>query len=542
MSAAPEAAKRPGRIVTFYSYKGGTGRSMAVANVAWILASHGKRVLVIDWDFEAPGLHRYFRPFLEDPDLVASPGLIDFFVDFAEAAVAAKAADSRQGTASAPGAEPWWRSRTSLLRYTYPLNDPLLEGEDDGAAPAPPEAGFAYGRVPRGAIHFVPAGRQGPEYALRVGGFDWRGFYDRLGGGVFLEALKERLRAEYDYVLVDSRTGISDTSGICTVQMPDDLVVCFTLNRQSLQGAAAVAESAEAQRRKPSGEPGLRIWPVPTRVELAERDRLEAARTECRRLFQRHLGRLPKRDRDAYWGGVEVLYQPYFAYEEVLAVFADRRRQTSSMLSSYERLCAYLTDGAVAELTELPENTRRRALGRFLGADGGATAAAGDDAAQRAWRAAKEAVAAAKEIDPALAVNALRELASRFAPNLNLPPADPDDPHKGRFGGAPTANDRMLVALLGGFEHEWLDLTLTVAGSADRPLKGSVWFNLHPTFKPDRVRVEAEATSDAPWGVARLKIGAWGAFTVGVECDDGATRLELDLATLPDAPQAFRER
>src|SRR5213078_2846099 len=75
-----------GRIVTFYSYKGGTGRSMALANVAWILASTGLKVLVIDWDLEAPGLHRYFRPFLDDTELTQSPGLIDFLTDFAAAA------------------------------------------------------------------------------------------------------------------------------------------------------------------------------------------------------------------------------------------------------------------------------------------------------------------------------------------------------------------------------------------------------------------------------------------------------------------------
>ena len=34
-----------GKIVTFYSYKGGTGRTMALANVAWILASTGLKVL-----------------------------------------------------------------------------------------------------------------------------------------------------------------------------------------------------------------------------------------------------------------------------------------------------------------------------------------------------------------------------------------------------------------------------------------------------------------------------------------------------------------
>src|ERR1051325_7476018 len=82
-SATNESGPRPpGRIITFYSYKGGTGRSMAVANVAWILASNGKRVLCIDWDLEAPGLHRYFHPFLDDKELCQSRGLIDFFSAF----------------------------------------------------------------------------------------------------------------------------------------------------------------------------------------------------------------------------------------------------------------------------------------------------------------------------------------------------------------------------------------------------------------------------------------------------------------------------
>ena len=77
--------KDPGRIITFYSYKGGTGRSMALANVAWILASNGYRVLVVDWDLEAPGLHRYFAPFMLDPDLVESDGVIDIVNNYVTA-------------------------------------------------------------------------------------------------------------------------------------------------------------------------------------------------------------------------------------------------------------------------------------------------------------------------------------------------------------------------------------------------------------------------------------------------------------------------
>ena len=47
-------------IVTFYSYKGGVGRSMALANVAVLLGQRRQRILVVDWDLEAPGVERYF--------------------------------------------------------------------------------------------------------------------------------------------------------------------------------------------------------------------------------------------------------------------------------------------------------------------------------------------------------------------------------------------------------------------------------------------------------------------------------------------------
>ena len=76
-----------GRVITFYSYKGGTGRSMALAHVAWILASSGKKVLAIDWDLEAPGLHRFFGAFLPDKELKFSEGVIDFVVNYSAAAL-----------------------------------------------------------------------------------------------------------------------------------------------------------------------------------------------------------------------------------------------------------------------------------------------------------------------------------------------------------------------------------------------------------------------------------------------------------------------
>src|SRR5450432_2922119 len=76
-----------GQVVTFYSYKGGTGRTMALANVAWILASNGKQVLVVDWDLESPGLHKFFHPFLDESTVSATPGVVEIINDYASAAV-----------------------------------------------------------------------------------------------------------------------------------------------------------------------------------------------------------------------------------------------------------------------------------------------------------------------------------------------------------------------------------------------------------------------------------------------------------------------
>jgi TIR domain-containing protein/pYEATS domain-containing protein involved in immunity/CobQ/CobB/MinD/ParA family nucleotide binding protein len=347
-SPADSPPRAPGRIITFYSYKGGTGRSMAVANVAWILAMHGKRVVVIDWDFEAPGLHRYYWPFLPDPEMTETPGLIDFFVHFGEAA----RLEARRAMTGSEPKVPWYAERADLTRYSTPL-DYEFPGE--------------------GTLDFVGAGQQGPTYGVRVNTFQWGDFYQQFGGGVFLEAVKARLREDYNFILIDSRTGLSDTSGICSVQMPDELVVCFTLNRQSIHGAAATAASADVQRRRADGTQGLKIWPVPTRVELHEKDRLEAARLLAREKFAPFLWHIPVAERPDYWGSSEMLYFPYYAYEEILATIADAPHDSSSLLASMLQLAGRLTAGEVRSLPSLDRQTRAQLLARYQPAPQAAT-------------------------------------------------------------------------------------------------------------------------------------------------------------------------
>jgi cellulose biosynthesis protein BcsQ len=332
------AAHSSGKIITFYSYKGGTGRSMALANVAWILASNGRRVLAVDWDLEAPGLHRYFYPFLVDKELTSSEGVIDFMIDFEYEAI----------TLPEKGAtldKDWYKPHADILR-----NAASLDWEFPGA----------------GTLDFIPAGQQGDSYSSRVTSFNWQNFYDRLGGGAFLEAMKQRMREEYDYILIDSRTGVSDASGICTVQLPDTLVVCFTMNHQSIEGAAAVATSVYEQRR--NVEPSIQILPVPMRIENGEKDKLDRRRQYARQQFDPFPTHIPHKSTD-YWGAVEVLYIPYYAYEEILAPFGDKRGQTVSLLASFERLTTYLTQddphGEVYRLIAPAEDKRQRVLAEY---------------------------------------------------------------------------------------------------------------------------------------------------------------------------------
>src|SRR5580658_1125137 len=77
------ATQSEGTIITFYSFKGGSGRTMAVANFMYFLAEQPvdySSVLAIDWDLEAPGLHKYFASETVQPGHEPK-GLIDYFVD-----------------------------------------------------------------------------------------------------------------------------------------------------------------------------------------------------------------------------------------------------------------------------------------------------------------------------------------------------------------------------------------------------------------------------------------------------------------------------
>ncbi|WP_144126882.1 FxSxx-COOH system tetratricopeptide repeat protein [Catellatospora sichuanensis] len=324
------AEARRGEIVTFYSFKGGTGRTMAVANVAWLLGAAGKRVLAADWDLESPGLHRFFHPFLDVSRLSATGGVIDLIREFDHAT-----------TADEPREPSWYAHYAQIERYALPLNWTFARG---------------------GSVHLLSAGRQNRDYATQLGDLNWEEFYERRHGGRFFDALREDMRRHYDYVLIDSRTGLSELADICTAHLPDTLVNCFTFAEQAINGAAVLAREITTRYRNRA----IRILPVPMHVDTTQPAQAQAGRTVAMRRLAGLPADMTEAQRRRYWAAVEVPYQPAYAFEEILAAVADPPGLPGTLLAAYQELVTHVTRGAVTGTPFMDEGLRRRTAARFV--------------------------------------------------------------------------------------------------------------------------------------------------------------------------------
>lgn len=306
---------RIGRVVTFYSYKGGVGRTMSLANVAIDLARYGYKVLAIDWDLEAPGLHTYFARWT---DGIPRPGVMELVTDVVTE----------------------WRS----------LCQPVLVPPRSGSGPL------------RGVLDFICAGNLDGGYAQRLHDLDWRVLYDEKRLGPRLEDWRAEWTREYDFVLIDSRTGMSDAGGICTIQLPDVLVALFTASKQSIEGVARIARAAQAgQKRLPIDRASLQVIPVPTRVDMSE----YAEWGGWQKTILKELGDFVKQWAspedtgvavDTILGHLAVPYLAYFSYGERLPAADETSRDKLQVGYALETLAALIARSFDA----IPELARER--------------------------------------------------------------------------------------------------------------------------------------------------------------------------------------
>jgi len=194
------------KTITFYSYKGGVGRSLLLANVARYLARRGKRVFCVDFDLEAPGLHYKFG--LQGLPKDGRRGLIDII-------------------------------------------------EEDLKNQEPPESLAPFvlevGGEKSEKIWLIPAGKApSSDYWAQLSKVDWHElFYGKEPDGpvLFLD-LKAQIEKEYapDYLLIDARTGITEMGGVATSILADQVVVLLLNSEEHLEGSRAVLRSFHAYR------------------------------------------------------------------------------------------------------------------------------------------------------------------------------------------------------------------------------------------------------------------------------------------------------
>lgn len=216
-------------VVTFYSFKGGVGRSMALVNVAFDLVRRGRRVLLVDFDLEAPGLDTFDFP----KATPATPGLVDYVTAYRD-------------TGQAPRVEDY----VSKLHET-----------EDGD----------------GSLWLMPSGHP-DDYARQYASIDWNVLYEEHDGYLMFEDLKAQWAdvLELDYVLIDSRTGHTDVGGICTRHLPDAVVVLFFPNAQNLRGLSRIVGGIKAEAESPRNK-SINLHYVMSNVpDLDDEDRILA--------------------------------------------------------------------------------------------------------------------------------------------------------------------------------------------------------------------------------------------------------------------------
>lgn len=204
-------------VVTFYSYKGGMGRTTTMIAYAMSLAvnenpSKRKRVVIIDCDLEAPGYLNFFD--LSEHNGLCSGkknGLVEFISD----------------------------AQLTLHPEKLDLNDYIINVGDDN------KNNFAYNNLNN--IWLIPAGNLNESYYDLSGGVDRNDYLEGLAKinlssvnsivkyfNILLDRINETI--EPDIILLDSRTGFNDIFGTAALYLSSCVIGFFGFSRQTQPG------------------------------------------------------------------------------------------------------------------------------------------------------------------------------------------------------------------------------------------------------------------------------------------------------------------
>ncbi len=210
-------------IVTFYSFKGGVGRTTALAVTASLLAESDRRVVMIDFELEAPGLSVMLQPVEEEG------------------------------------------ARCGVLDYVYQR---WLTPDENI-----PSIADCIRRVGRSGseLFLVPAGDYDENYIHRLADFDVEKLYRQDPNPIHKLIGDVANYLNPDVILIDARTGFDEVGAVALFDLADLAMVCFTPNEQSYRGLEWVLRAAYKQKQS-QGKPDLRFVltpmpPIPDKVD-----------------------------------------------------------------------------------------------------------------------------------------------------------------------------------------------------------------------------------------------------------------------------------
>lgn len=199
---------------------------MAVANVALIAAMNGKRVLVMDWDIDAPGLFAYFRDLLDRPTDFSpanGPAGLHFMYEWEDEFTSAV---HREEFASLQA------QSVQAGHFNARLAD-LIE----------PSPATRFLR-PGASLDFIGAGAcavrggSASSYEQALATFSWTDFVARSPGGRGFGHLRAWARSRYDVVLLDIHTGSDGEEGFCALLLPERVVFSMALRQDDIAAVA----------------------------------------------------------------------------------------------------------------------------------------------------------------------------------------------------------------------------------------------------------------------------------------------------------------
>ena len=306
-----------GTIYTFYSYKGGVGRSMALANIGMYCFQRGLTTLMIDWDLEAPGLERYFekRYRLDLREVQDRPGLCDMLMDYMK---------DITGPA-VPGEDelPY----PLLSYYLYQLDSQAYQLDSQGEA----------------SLWLMHAGRRTSvqpwkDYVNFVQNFDWTSFYEEWEGGLYLEWLREELKKMADVILIDSRTGVTEMGGVATQHLADAIIMLCGANLENIENTARMGRRFTSEAvTKARGNRQLDIVVAPSRIDKADQQSYLQFIDNLDSVFEK----LPMRalDDGSSMEDMTIPYMTPFSYRETLIVGdQNEERYASNVLEAYSHI------------------------------------------------------------------------------------------------------------------------------------------------------------------------------------------------------------